>query len=565
MAAPTARSAVRDRIPILDWLPRYDRSWIRFDLIAALTVWAVVVPQSVAYAEIAGLPPQAGLAATAAGLAAYAVLGTSRQLVVSPTSSTAAISATLIGALVATSSASFEALSSALALTLGVVFVVLAFARIGFISRFIPMAISIGFMFGLGLTIIVGQLAKILGVPGIEGTFLQQTVHLLGELGNVDPLTLAVGSISLAAMVVGQRWLPAVPMALVVVVGSIVVVAALGLDEQGVDVLGIIEGGIPTPALPLIPLDDLFVLVPGAVALAVLGYAETNQVAESFADEHDYEIRPDQELFAVGGSNILSSLVGGFIVAGGASQSAASDKAGARSQVTGLLVAGLALLTMVALLPLFQDLPEAALAAIVISAVVGFLRVDALRRLASLRRSSFVLALVALVTTITLGILAGLVTSVLLALLYVLTAIARAPVMELGRTPDGTWRARPHDPAATPVDDVLVLRLEAPLLFLNAKKLRDEVRDTVRAAGRPIRVLIIDLGGSADLDLESRDILEAAAAQLATQGVELRLADVRDTVRAVLERPDSSGRAVAIPTFRSIEQALGDEAGRASD
>ena len=217
MAASPSRSTVRGLIPILDWLPDYDRSWIRFDLIAALTVWAVVVPQSIAYADIAGLPPQAGLAATAAGLAAYALLGTSRQLVVSPTSSTAAISATLIGALVATSSASFEALSSALALILGVVFVILAFARIGFISRFIPMAISVGFMFGLGLTIIVGQLAKILGVPGSEGTFIQQSVQLLGELPQTDPTTLAIGSISLAAMFIGRRWLPAVPMALVVV------------------------------------------------------------------------------------------------------------------------------------------------------------------------------------------------------------------------------------------------------------------------------------------------------------------------------------------------------------
>ena len=556
MSAPTRRSSVRGLIPILDWVPTYDRSWLRFDLIAALTVWAVVVPQSIAYADIAGLPPQAGLAATAAGLAAYALLGTSRQLVVSPTSSTAAISATLIGALVATSTASFEALSSALALTLGVVFMILAFARIGFISRFIPMAISVGFMFGLGLTIIVGQLAKILGVPGSDGTFIQQTVQLIGELPQTDPTTLAVGALSLAAMFIGQRWLPAVPMALLVVLGSILVVAVFGLDEQGVDVLGIIEGGLPTPALPIVPLDDLFVLIPGAFALAVLGYAETNQVAESFAEEHDYEIRPDQELFAIGGSNILSGLVGGFIVAGGASQSAASDKAGARSQIMGLLVAGLGVLTMFALLPLFRNLPQAALAAIVISAVVGFLRVDALRRLASLRHSSIVLALVALVSTIALGILAGLITSVLLGLLFVLTVIARAPVVELGRSPDGIWRARHNDPEAVPVDGALVLRIEAPLLFLNAKNLRDEARTMVREAGRPVRILVIDLGASADLDPESRDILDGAARQLATQGVDLRLAAVRTTVQAVLDRPDSEGAVATLSTYRTIEAAI---------
>ena len=336
----------------------------------------------------------------------------------------------------------------------------------------------------------------------------------------------------------------------------------LGLDEQGVDVLGVIEGGFPTPALPLIPLDDLFVLIPGAFALAVLGYAETNQVAESFAEEHDYEIRPDQELFAVGGSNVLSGLVGGFIVAGGASQSAASDKAGARSQVMGLLVAGLAVLTMIALLPLFQDLPQAALAAIVISAVVGFLRVDSLRRLASLRRSSITLALIALFATIGLGILAGLITSVLLALLFVLTAIARAPIVELGRSPDGIWRARHNDPTAAPVDGILVLRLEAPLLFLNAKKLRDEARVLVRGAGRPIRVLVFDLGASADLDLESRDVLDGAARQLASNGIELRLAAVRSAVQDVLDRPDAEGAVATVATYRTIEAALAAPEGR---
>jgi SulP family sulfate permease len=556
MAPSPTRTTVRELVPILDWLPAYDRSWLRFDLIAALTVWAIVVPQAIAYAAIAGLPPQAGLAATAAGLLAYALLGTSRQLVVSPTSSTAAISATLIATVVVGSTASFETLSAALALTLGVVFVVLAFARIGFVSRFIPMAISVGFMFGLGLTIIVGQLAKILGVPGSEGTFIDQTIHLLGQLGNIDIATLTVGSLSLAAMLVGRRWLPAVPMALIVVVGSIVAVAVFGLEARGVEVLGVIEGGFPRPALPIIPLADLFVLIPGALALAVLGYAETNQVAEAFAEEHGYEIRPDQELFAVGGANVLSGLVGGFIVAGGASQSAASDKAGARSQVMGLFVAALAILTMVALLPLFQDLPQAALAAIVISAVIGFLRVNALRRLASLRRSSIVLALIALAATVGLGILAGLMTAVILGLLYLLMVIARADVVEIGRAADGSFHARHHDPSATPLESVLILRLEAPLLFLNAKKLRDEVRAAVREAGRPIRLVVIDLGGAADLDPESRDILEGLAAQLAETGVELRLANVRAAVRAVLDRPDSTGHVVDIPTYRTLTDAV---------
>ena len=560
MSAPTTRSALARYVPIIAWLPRYDRSWLRFDLIAALTVWAIVVPQSIAYADIAGLPPQAGLAATAAGLLAYALLGTSRQLVVSPTSSTAAISATLIGSLAVGSDASFETLSSALALVLGIVFVALAFARIGFISRFIPTAISVGFMFGLGLTIIVGQVATMLGLSSGEGSFVEQLANLAGQLGAVDVASLAVGAVSLAALLIGRRYLPAVPMALVVVVGSIVAVSVLDLADRGVAVLGVVEGGLPVPALPIIPLSDLVVLVPGALALAVLGYAETNQVAESFADEHGYDIRPDQELFAVGGSNILASLLGGFIVAGGASQSAAGDKAGARSQVTGLVVAGLALLTMVALLPLFRDLPQAALAAIVISAVLGFLDVPALRRLGSLNRRGLVLALIALGTTITLGILPGLVMSVILALLYLLVHLARAPVEQLGRLPDGTFRAVANRPDAVTVPGVVILRPGAQLLFLNAKKLRDEVRDTVRDTDDPVRVVVVDLSLAHGLDIDSRDVLDDLDRQLRGDGLELRLAEVRGGVQAMLDRPDATGHTVAIPTYRSIAEALADGA-----
>ena len=543
-------------LPIVDWLPRYERGWLRDDLLASLTVWALVVPQSIAYAQIAGLPPQSGLFATFAGLLGYAVLGTSRQLVVSPTSSTAAISAALVGAMAVGREATFASLSSALALTLGIVFVVLSLAKLGFVSRFIPTAVSVGFMFGLGMTIIIGQLAKILGVPGVEGSFVEQLAQLVPELDMANAATIAVGVAALVALLVGRRFVPGVPMALVVVIAGIVVVAALGLSARGVEVVGVIEASIPIPAIPAVAFADLVVLVPGALAIAVMGYAETNQVSEQFAEEHGYDVRPDQELLALGGANTLAGLFQGFIVGGGASQSAAADRAGARTLLVSLIVAALTVLTAVALLPLFADLPQAVLGAIVISAVLGFLRVDQLRRLAALRREAFAAALFALFATLLLGILSGLITAVILSLLMLLVRLSRPTVSVLGRSGEGAYLAVDrHDDIATEAG-LLVLRLDAPLVFLNAKSLRDTVRSSVRTSPQPVRTVLLDLAMSADLDIESRDVLERLAVELGDQRIALWLTEVRVPVRDVLARPDDAGRVVDLPTFATIDAAL---------
>jgi sulfate permease, SulP family len=552
----TSGASVAAWLPIVAWLPRYERAWLRDDLLASLTVWALVVPQSIAYAQIAGLPPQSGLYATFAGLLGYAILGTSRQLVVSPTSSTAAISASLVAAMAVGREATFASLSAALALTLGIVFVVLSLAKLGFISRFIPTAVSVGFLFGLGLTIIVGQLAKILGVPGVEGSFVEQLRQLIPELASANLATIVVGGLALLAMLLGRRFAPGIPMALVVVVVSIVAVAVLGLAARGVEVIGQVDAAFPVPAIPDVEFADLIVLVPGALAIAIMGYAETNQVSEQFGEEHGYEIRPDQELLALGGANLLSGVFLGFIVGGGASQSAAADRAGARTLLVSLIVAGLTILTAIALLPLFRDLPQAVLGAIVISAVLGFVRVDQLRRLAALRREGFYVACFALVATLALGILSGLITAVILSLILLLVHISRPTVSTLGRTSQGAHVSIASDAAAVTQPGLLVLRLDAPLLFLNAKHLRDVVRVALRDATTPVRVVLLDLAMSADLDVESRDVLERLGAQLGESGVQLWLTEVRAVVRAILERPDAEGLLVRLPTYPTVDAAV---------
>jgi high affinity sulfate transporter 1 len=540
VAAP-ATAGIARYLPIARWLPGYQVAGLPRDVVAAITVWALVVPQAIAYAQIAGLPPQQGLFAAAGGLLGYGLMGTCRQLIVSPTSSTAAISASLVGAIALGDVARVAPLSAALAILCGVTFAILGLLRLGFVSRFIPAAVQVGFMFGLGLTIIVGQLTKLLGVPESSGSFVDQARDLIPRIPDTNLWTLALGVVALAILLGGARSAARLPWALIVVVGGIVAVALFGLADKGVAVIGLIQGAFPVPALPDIAPHDLFALVPGAIAIAVVGSAESLTVAQRFAEEHRYEIDPDQELRANGGGNVLAGLLQGFIVGGGASQSAAADDAGASSPIVSLMVAALTVLTSVALLPLFQDLPQPVLGAIVISAVIGFLRIAEIRRLAALRRDAFWISIMALVATLALGILPGLITAVLLALAMLLVDLARPGMSPMGRVASGEMVSLAREPDASTVPGVLVLRLDAPLLFLNAGALHGRIRQLSMSQEPPVRVVVLDLSMTADLDIGSLDVLGRLDEQLGHEGTELRLVHLHRRPQAILERAVAIG------------------------
>jgi sulfate permease, SulP family len=320
----------------------------------------------------------------------------------------------------------------------GAVLIGLGLLRMGFVSRFIAAGAQVGFMFGLGLTIIVGQLPKLLGVPAGDGNVFGQTGDLLSRLGAADPWTAAIGLGSLAVLLGLKRVAPGVPAALLVVVGGIVVVALGDLTARGVEVIGAVDGAVPVPAIPSVGWDDLVGLLPGAAAVAIIGYAESATVAESMGNEHGYDVVPDRELRAVGIANILSGLFHGFITGGGASQSAANDRAGAQTQLVSLLVSGLTVVTAVALLPLFRDLPQAALGAVVISAVIGFLDLAAMERVRRLLRDSFAIALVAMVAVLALGVLQRLILAVVVSVGELLIRSSRPNRSVLGRLPRST-------------------------------------------------------------------------------------------------------------------------------
>jgi SulP family sulfate permease len=537
------------------WLRGYERPWLRADVIAGVVIWSVVTPQAVAYAQIAGLPPAAGLMAAPGALLAYGLLGTSRQLVVGATTSTAAVSAATVGGLADGNAARFAALSAALALVTAVVFLAAGVLHGGAIADFISKPVMTGFLFGLGMVIALGQLPKLLGVKAGEGNFFPALADVLGELGDIEWTTLAVGAASVAVLVVCRRLRPALPSTLLVLAGGILVSALLDLSAHGVAVVGNIPNALPDPAIPDVSADDVLALITPAFGVMFLS-AEGIGVARALAVKHGYPLDLNRDLRAFGASNLLSGLSSGFVQAGGASQTAAADGAGARTQLAGLIAAGLVLLTGAFLAPLFKDLPEATLGAIVIVAVSGFFRVAELRRFAYVRRSAIVTALMALVGVLALGVLQGLVVAAGLSLVYVVERLSRPSVGALARNPaTGVWgRVDRHEGWQEP-GSALVARSDGPFLYPNANLVKDRVLALVADAGDRPRTVVLDLSTSTDLDLQTADTLEELREQLARDDIELRLAGVRAPAREILDRTGVSAR---VPIAGTIDEALVD-------
>lgn len=529
----------------------YRRSWARADLVAGLTVWAVLVPESLAYATIAGVSPVVGLYAAVPALVLYAMLGSSRHLVVGPMSATAALSAGIVAAYADAGSDRFVALTVGLALVTGMLGVAAGLLRLGFVAAFISEPVLKGFIVGLALTIIIGQVPALLGVEKGEGSFFEKLWDLLGRLGDVDWPTTVVGIVSLALVLVLRRVVPLVPGALVVVLLGIGAVDLLNLVDRGVAVVGQIEAGLPDLGLPdALDAGDYLGLVAAAIGVLLVGFAEGLGAAKTYAAKAGYDVDANRELIGLGAANLGSGLASGMVVNGSLSKTAVNGGAGARSQVSGLLVAALTVVTLLFLTGLFEDLPEATLAAVVIAAVVELVDIAALRRLYRLgtsrlvvafgltARVDFIAALAALVGVLVLDTLPGLLIGVVVSAVLLLYRASRAYVAVLVPvdSPDAgrrLWLDASRHPDVAPLDGVVVLRVEAGLFYANA----DHTRAAIRAAvGPDTAAVVLDCESAPFLDVTGAGMLADLARDLERDGVRLLLAksvgQVRDELSA---------------------------------
>ena len=526
-------------VPIVTWLPRYDRSWLPVDILAGLTVWALVVPESLAYAGIAGVPVQYGLYAVPLGVLGYLVFGSSRQLFVGPSATVASISAVAVGAVLGSASgANVIVLTAVLSLLVGVLYVIGGLIRLGFVARFFAKPVLDGFIVGLGIYIAVGQLHKLVGIPSPSGDTVEVFVRDIVAFPTWQPWTVAVGFLSLAALFAMARFTPRVPGALVVVVLFILATKAFDLTAHGVAVVGTVPTGFSFAPWDTVTLDDIVGLVPGAIAVVIVGFAQSVAIAKAYAANYGYRIDASQEMIGYGAANLGAGLLQGITVTGSLSKSAAADEAGGKSPVLLAVVAVLVLLTVLLLAGLFADLPEAVLAAVVIHAVSGMMRPTELVRLRRANQPEFWLAFGALLGVIVIGILAGIVIGVGLSFILLIRQLDHPHVGILGRDQErGQFRDLATHPHFEAVPGALLYRFEAPLIFANAEIFTDDVLERIKEAGdqRPTTV-ILDMETIAEVDTTGADALQVLHDTLATHGTRLSFARTTASVRDVLRR-----------------------------
>ncbi|WP_428956457.1 SulP family inorganic anion transporter [Streptomyces sp. cg35] len=525
--------------PGLRTLREYRRAWLVKDLVAGTVLTTLLVPQGMAYAELAGLPPITGLYTSVLCLLAYAVAGPSRILVLGPDSSLGPmIAATVLPLVVADGdSARAVALASALALLVGVITLLAGVARLGFVADLISRPTMIGYLNGLALTILVSQLPKLFGFSTeADGLIAELGAFVRGAAeGETVPAAIAVGASGIALILLLQRLLPKVPAVLVMVVLAIGASVAFDLGEHGVRLVGRLPEGLPPFTIPDIRWDDLGPLLAGAFGIALVSLADTISNASAFAVRTGQEVSGNGEMIAIGSANVAAGLFQGFPMSTSGSRTAVAERAGARTQLTGVVGAVLILLMLVLLPGLFRDLPQPALAAVVITASVSLADLPGTRRLWRQRKAEFWLCIAAFLGVALLGVLPGIAVAVGLSILNVFRRAWWPYSTVLGRAPglEGYHDVRSH-PGAEQLPGLVILRFDAPLFFANAKTFRDEVLRATRAEPPP-RCVLLAAEPVTDVDTTAADILVELDETLQERGVLLVFAELKDPVRRKID------------------------------
>ena len=525
-------------IPIVQWLPAYKRQYISGDVLAGIIVAALMVTEGVAYSGIVGVPVIVGLSAVPFCLIAYAVLGSSPQLIVGPLATMAVISGSIVVSLSGGSPQRAVAITCALAIATGLVLLVAALLRLGWIAEFLSRPILAGFVSGLVILIIVGQLPDLLGVKGGPGNTIQKFIAVVGELGAINWLTAAVGIGALIVLFAGHHFAPKLPWSFIVLVLGIIASSVFDLASRGVAIVGQIASGIPALSIPAITAADIPPILIGGASLAIVGLAEALSVARLYAIQGGYRIRTNQEFVGQGASNLLSGLFGGFAICGSLVKTAAAARAHGKTQMTSLVAAVLGLAVLLGLDQLLTDLPNAVLAAIIINAVAHMFAAREIAGFWKVKPSDFIAAVVCLVAVLIVGALYGLLIGVAVALAAYLYRSSRVKADE------------------TNVDghpSVLVVRLESPLFWPNAQGLNDHILD-LTAANPSLTCVVLDLSGTTQLDVTSADVLEEVQQQLAKQGVALLVAcDQPEVVHTLTQSGFLTGDERCFP---SVEAAV---------
>jgi SulP family sulfate permease len=556
---PTASQNRWHLVPMVGWLRSYDRAWLRGDLIAGIAVAALIVPKNLGYAGIAGIPLQNGLYAAAAGAILYAVFGTSRQISTGPSSGLAAVAASAVLATKLTGTQDIATFVATITLASGVLFLVLAVLKMGWIAQFLSRAVVTGFLFGAAIDVVVGELPKLTGTDTFGSNPIQELRSWFASLGDVSLSTLLVGVVSLLVIFGLRKIAPGIPGALVLVVGGLLASRIFDLGAHGVALVGHVPRGLPTPALPRWQLitDHASTIALAAVALVLIGFSQTAGDSRSFAAKHHYRIDINQESVAQGMANVGAGLFQGMPVSTSLSASSLNDHSGARSGLASLTSGVVVLLTLLVLAPLFSSLPKPVLAALIIEAVVmGMMDLPEMRRLARVQRFDFWIAVAAIAGTLVFGVLAGVLIGIGLSLLWLISVATRPPMPLLGREP-GTqvFRELDEHPSDQQFPGIVVLRLDGGLFFATSDALEDRVRE-VAMSTPDITGIVLDCEGIDFIDSQGSAKMGEILELTKQAGVTLRLARLKPAVYELLKRDGIVNRIGEDRTHGNVYRAV---------
>lgn len=530
--------AIQQHVPLIGSLRGYDKALFRSDLTAGLTVGVMLIPQAMAYAMLAGLPPIVGLYASTLPVLAYAVFGTSRQLAVGPVAIVSLMVAAAVGPLAGGNAETYLTYAVMLAALVGAIQLGMGIGRLGFLVNFLSHPVVSGFTSAAALIIGFSQLKHLLGVDIERSHHIHAIILQAGrQLGQIQAPTLAIGLGAIAMLVALKRWAPRVPGALAVVVLATVAVALLGLHERGVAIVADVPKGLPSLAIPAMDVDVAKKLLPTAVAISLVGFLQSIAVAKAFARKHRYEIDANKELIGLGLANLAGATLQGYPVTGGFSRTAVSSDAGTKTGVSSLFTAGVIVLTLLFLTPLFYYLPKAALAAIIMVAVFSLVDLREVKHLYKVKRGDLALLILTFVATLSLGIEPGIVVGVIGSLLAVIYRTTRPHVAVLGRIPPThVYRNIKHFDEAETYDGVLAVRIDASFYFANVAFLKETLTRLLAEQPPPTKAVVIEAASVNQLDSSADAALHELVKHMREDGVEIYFANVRGPVREVMTR-----------------------------
>lgn len=556
----SAPVAVADRvlrfIPGLATVRRYQPGWLRFDVQAGIVLTALLVPQGMAYAELAGLPAVTGIYATMIPLLAYAVFGPSRILIMAPDSAIAPVVAATVIPVAGADPATRIAIAGFLAVLVGIICLIGGLARLGFVTDLLSKPVRIGYLAGIALVVIIDQLPKLFGFDSSAESLLAQVIEIPRGLRTLDPVTTAIGVGAIVILAACRRWLPRVPGALLVVVGGIVLVTALGLQDS-VATVGAVPPGLPSFVVPTIPDRGLDRLAVAALAIALVAFTDTSVLSRSYATRLGERVSQDQELFALGTVNVAAGLFQGFPLSSSSSRTPAAEEAGARTQLTGVVAALVLGIILVFATGLLAPLPSAILAAIVIVAVAGLLDVPAFRRLARVNVPDFALAVAALLGVAVVGVVPGIGIAVALSAGALLWRTWHPYTAVLGRVAGlKGYHDRERHPEGRQVPGLVLFRFDAPLFFANADRFREGVIDAVEAAEGPVHRVIVAAEPITDVDSTAEDMLVELLDHLDETQIGLSLAELKGPAKDKVVRYGLDARLADPPFPRTIGEGV---------